>query len=171
MTSMRGLPAWTAVLLAVAISLTGVALDSGSGELGAAFTVAFFLGCVIPVLAVARRSVFVAAVQPPIIMALVVPLSQVIAGMGGGAELFSRSQIVSIALPLVTRFPLMITTTLVVAALALIRAFILEPRSVRSAAPRAQRNAPAHSRRVRRDAGAPVVPDRRTSEYGPYEVQ
>ena len=44
LSSLRGLPAWTAVLLAAAISLTGVAIDSLSGELGAAFTVAFFVG-------------------------------------------------------------------------------------------------------------------------------
>lgn len=65
MSSMRGLPAWTAVLLTVAISLTGVAIDSLSGELGGAFTVAFFVGCVLAVLMVSRRSLFVAGVQPP----------------------------------------------------------------------------------------------------------
>lgn len=143
--SFRGLPAWTAVLLTVAITLTGVAIDSLSGELGAAFTVAFFLGCVLAVLMVARRSLFVAGVQPPIVMALLVPLVYVIAGVGAGAELFSRSQIISIALPLATRFPLMITTTVVVVVLALIRAYVLEPRSARPG-PRAQRNAPSHAR-------------------------
>lgn len=146
MSSMRGLPAWTAVLLTAAITLTGVAIDSLSGELGGAFTVAFFVGCVLAVLMVARRSLFVAGVQPPIIMAVLVPLVYVIAGVGGGSGLFSRTQIIAIALPLATRFPLMITTTLVVVGLALIRAFILEPRSTRPA-PRAQRRAPAHAHR------------------------
>ena len=37
----------------------------GSGELGAGFTVAFVLGCVVSVLAISRRSLFVAGVQPP----------------------------------------------------------------------------------------------------------
>lgn len=134
------------MLLAVAISLTGVAIDSLSGELGAAFTVAFFLGCLISVFAVARRSLFVAGVQPPIIMAILVPLSYVIAGIGAGAELFSRTQIISIALPLATRFPLMLTTTLVVVAVALIRALVLEPRASRSAGTRRKRPAPLHSR-------------------------
>ncbi|WP_244192407.1 DUF6542 domain-containing protein [Dietzia lutea] len=143
--SMRGLPAWTAVLLAVAISLTGVAIDSVSGELGAGFTVAFVLGCVVSVLAISRRSLFVAGVQPPIIMTLLVPLVYVISG--AGADVFSRTQIVSVALPLATRFPLMIATTVVVVAIALIRAFVLEPRSTRPAAPYIQRTAPAHARR------------------------
>ncbi|AWH93901.1 hypothetical protein A6035_09990 [Dietzia lutea] len=142
---MRGLPAWTAVLLAVAISLTGVAIDSVSGELGAGFTVAFVLGCVVSVLAISRRSLFVAGVQPPIIMTLLVPLVYVISG--AGADVFSRTQIVSVALPLATRFPLMIATTVVVVAIALIRAFVLEPRSTRPAAPYIQRTAPAHARR------------------------
>lgn len=147
MPSMRGLPAWTAVLLAAAIALTGVAIDSLSGELGSAFTVAFFLGCLISVLAISRRSLFVAGVQPAILMTILVPLVYVIAGVGGGAELFSRSQIIAIAIPLVTRFPLMITTAGVVLAVALIRAFILEPRTARTPAPRRRRSAPAHARR------------------------
>lgn len=146
MSSMRGLPAWTAVLLTVAISLTGVAIDSLSGELGGAFTVAFFVGCILAVLMVSRRSLFVAGVQPPIVMAVLVPLVYVIAGVGGGSGLFSRTQIISIAIPLATRFPLMITTTIVVVALALIRAFVLEPRTSRLAQ-RAHRSAPAHARR------------------------
>lgn len=147
MPSLRGLPAWTAVLLAVAVSLTGVALDSVGGELGTGFTVAFFLGCLIAVLAVSRRALFVAAVQPPIIMAFLVPLVHVIAGVGAGAELFSRSQVIAIALPLATRFPLMIVTTLVVVAVAMIRAFVLEPRSSRPVSrPRTHKNAPTHSR-------------------------
>lgn len=146
MSSMRGLPAWTAVLLTVAISLTGVAIDSLSGELGGAFTVAFFAGCVLAVLMVSRRALFVAGVQPPILMAVLVPLVHVIAGVGGGSGLFSRTQIISVALPLATRFPLMITTTIVVVILALIRAFVLEPRTSRPAQ-RSYRNAPAHARR------------------------
>lgn len=146
---MRGIPSWTAVLLAVAITLTGVAVDSLSGDLGAAFTVTFFLGCLVSVLAVARRSVFVAGVQPPIIMAVLVPVVYVIAGVGGGADLFSRTQILSAALPLATRFPLMVATTVVVVAVALIRAFVLEPRSTAPAptGPRRRTTAPSHSRR------------------------
>lgn len=147
MSTMRGLPAWTATLLAVAIALTGVAIDSASGELGTGFTVAFFAGCLISVLAVARRSLFVAGVQPPIIMAALVPLSSVIAGAGLTTDLFSRTQLISIVLPLATRFPLMLATTIVVVALALIRAFILEPRGARPAPARGPRPAPAHARR------------------------
>lgn len=147
MSSVRGLPAWTAVLLAVAISLTGVAIDSVSGELGAGFTVAYFLGCLIAVLAVSRRSLFVAGVQPPIIMAVLVPLVSVIAGAGLTSGVFSRTQLITLVLPLATRFPLMIATTLVVVALALIRAFVLEPRTTRPAIARVERSAPAHARR------------------------
>lgn len=149
LSSTRGLPAWTAVLLTVAIALTGVAIDSVSGDLATGFTVAFFLGCVISVLAVARRSVFVAGVQPPIVMALLVPMVYVASGVGSGMDVFSRSQLVAIILPLATRFPLMLVTTLVVVAIALIRALVLEPRprAARTVAPTIQRGAPAHARR------------------------
>ncbi|MEH6818810.1 MAG: DUF6542 domain-containing protein [Dietzia psychralcaliphila] len=145
--TVRGLPAWSAVLLAVAIALTGVAIDSLSGDLGTGFTVAYFLGCLIAVLAVSRRSLFVAGVQPPIIMSVLVPLASVIAGAGLTADAFSRSQLISLVLPLATRFPLMLTTTLVVVAIALIRAFVLEPRVTRPVAVHRQRVAPAHARR------------------------
>lgn len=144
--SFRGIPAWTAVLLTVAIALTGVAVDSLSGELGAGFTIGYFLGCLVAVLAVSRRSVFVAGVQPPIIMAVLVPLASVIGGVGLTAEVFSRTQLISMVLPLATRFPLMLVTTAVVLAVALVRAFILEPRSTRHAPPRSYRSAPAHAR-------------------------
>ena len=149
LSSTRGLPAWTAVLLTVAIALTGVAIDSVSGDLATGFTVAFFLGCVISVLAVARRSVFVAGVQPPIVMALLVPMVYVASGVGSGMDVFSRSQLVAIILPLATRFPLMLVTTLVVVAIALIRALVLEPRprAARTVASTIQRGAPAHARR------------------------
>lgn len=147
MSSVRGLPAWTTVLLAVAITLTGIAIDSTRGGLGAGFTIAFFLGCLLAVLAVSRRSVFVAGVQPPIIMAVLVPLVSVTAGVGLSTGAFSRTQLISLVLPLATQFPLMLATTLVVAALALIRAFILEPRAARPAFARVERSTPAHARR------------------------
>ena len=47
-------------------------------------------------------------------MTVIVPLVSVIAGAGLTAQMFSRSQLVSLILPLATRFPLMIVTTLVV---------------------------------------------------------
>ncbi|MBB1024013.1 MULTISPECIES: DUF6542 domain-containing protein [unclassified Dietzia] len=145
--TVRGLPAWSAVLLAVAVTLTGVAIDSLSGALGTGFTVGYFLGCLIAVLAVSRRALFVAGIQPPIIMSVLVPLASVIAGAGLSAAAFSRSQMISMVLPLATRFPLMLTTTLVVVAIALIRAFVLEPRRTRPAPAHRRRAAPAHARR------------------------
>ncbi len=105
LSSVRGLPAWTAVLLAVAVTLTGVAIDARSGELGTTFTVAFFLGCLIAVLAVARRSVFVAGVQPPILLATMVPLVYAITNLGGSSGGVSRTQLISVVLPLITKKP------------------------------------------------------------------
>src|SRR5699024_11860469 len=51
----------------------------------------------------------------------------------GCAEFLPRTQLTSVALPLATRFPVMLTTTIVLVAVALIRAFLLEPRSSRRA--------------------------------------
>lgn len=127
LSTVRGVPGWTAVLLALAISLTGVAFDSGDGRLGAVFTVLYFVGCLVSVLAVRRRSVFVTGVQPPIVMTAIVPLVYMTAGAADNGGFFSRTQIISAALPLVERFPLMIVTTLVVGVTALVRAFVLQP--------------------------------------------
>ena len=107
--------------------LVGIALDAGDGTLGSAFTVSFFLGCLVAVLVVARRSVFLAGVQPPVLLTIVVPLVYMAAGAGEGTAFFSRTQVISAVLPLLERFPLMLTTTLVVVAIGLVRAFVLQP--------------------------------------------
>lgn len=115
------------MLTTLAIMLAGIALDAGDGTLGSAFTVSFFLGCLVAVLFVARRSVFLAGAQPPVLLTVVVPLVYMAAGSGGGTSFFSRTQIISAVLPLLERFPLMLVTTLVVVVIALLRAFVLQP--------------------------------------------
>lgn len=117
-----GVPAWGAVAIAVAVTFVGFTVDAVRGsELTAAFSVFFFLGCLAAVLAVRNRGLFTAMVQPPLILVLAVPLAyQQFAANGGGL----KDLLFNIALPLVNRFPLMLTTTLVVAAIGAGRMYI-----------------------------------------------
>ena len=160
---MRGVPGWTATLLALACCLTGIAVTAASGELGTPFTVAYFVGCLAAVLVVARRSVFAAGVQPPILLVVLVPIVYMVAGTGGKTGFFNRSQIISAALPLIERFPLMVATTVVVVVIALVRAFVLEPRPHRRRDRRAAERRPAE----RRPAAERRTPERRATDEAP----
>ena len=170
---MRGVPGWTATLLALACCLTGIAVTAASGELGTPFTVAYFVGCLAAVLVVARRSVFAAGVQPPILLVVLVPIVYMVAGTGGKTGFFNRSQIISAALPLIERFPLMVATTVVVVVIALVRAFVLEPRPHRRRDRRAtERRTPERrpaERRApeRRPAAERRTPERRATDEAP----
>ncbi len=70
--SVRGVPAWGAVLIAVVLAALGAGADGlGSGQLGWGFGVGFVLGIAVAALAVRRGSVFTAMVQAPLVMVVV----------------------------------------------------------------------------------------------------
>ena len=64
------MPPWGAVVIAVASTLFGIAIEAGGGhrELGATFAVCYVLGCVGAVLAVRQSGVFTAVIQPPLLL-------------------------------------------------------------------------------------------------------
>lgn len=113
----RGVPWWVSVLGAFAVTGVGVAVDLALGDgLSWVFLVFYVVGCVGAVLAVAHRGLFAAMVQPPLILAVAVPV--VVQAMGtptGGGGL--RDQVVTMALPLINGFPAMALTTLATLAL------------------------------------------------------
>lgn len=70
-----GLPGWGAVLLAVVFTVAGAVADLWlTRSIGRVFQVAYALGCVLAVCTVRRRDVFAPIIQPPLVMAVVVPL-------------------------------------------------------------------------------------------------
>ncbi|CAN5634010.1 hypothetical protein BH10ACT9_BH10ACT9_60910 [soil metagenome] len=108
------MPWWGAVVIAVTASIIGFAFDAGSGnkELTSAFAALYFIGCVAAVLAVRQNGVFTAVVQPPLILFIAVP---------GAYFLFHQSEIngvkdilINCGYPLIERFLLMFTTSVVV---------------------------------------------------------
>lgn len=107
-----GVPWWAAILIAVAASAAGFAIDAGSRELTSVFAVLYALGCVAAVLAVRQSGIFTAVVQPPLILFVAVP---------GAYYFFHRTEITGIkdllincGYPLIERFVLMFSTSVLV---------------------------------------------------------
>ena len=71
-----GVPWWGAVLIAVAATTAGFAIDAASGnrELTNAFAALYVIGCIAAVVAVRQSGIFTAVVQPPLILFVAVPL-------------------------------------------------------------------------------------------------
>ena len=99
---------------------TGIAIDLTVGTTLTPIFLSFYvLGCLAAVLAVAHRALFAAMVQPPLILAVTVPL--VVRALGTGSRGGIRDQVITLALPLVNGFPTMALTTLATLGLGIAR--------------------------------------------------
>ena len=131
----RGIPWWAAVLLSFVMTGIGIGIDLARGStLTQVFLIFYAVGCVLAVLAVMRRGIFAAMVQPPLILAVAVPLVVRLLGTGSTGGL--RNQIITLALPLVSGFPTMAVTTAVTVVLGIVR--LLTTRRTRSPRVRAR---------------------------------
>jgi len=111
------------VLGAFAMTGIGIAIDLGRGStLTRIFLVFYVLGCLAAVLAVAHRGIFAAMVQPPLILAITVPL--VVRALGTSTKGGVKDEVITLALPLVNGFPTMALTTLVTVGLGIARIVI-----------------------------------------------
>lgn len=146
--SRRGLPWWGAVLGAFAMTGIGIAIDLTLGDTLTRIFLAFYaLGCVAAVLAVAQRGIFAAMVQPPLILAIAVPL--VVNALGTTAKGGLRDKVITLVLPLVNGFPTMALTTVATVALGIAR-IVIQRRAYPSETP--ARAAQAQSAHRPRDA-------------------
>lgn len=108
------MPWWGAVVIAVTATTIGFAFDAGSGnkELTSVFGALYFIGCVAAVLAVRQNSVFTAVVQPPLLLFVAVPSAYYLfnsANINGIKDI-----LINCGYPLIERFLLMLTTSVVV---------------------------------------------------------
>ncbi|MGB3233804.1 MAG: DUF6542 domain-containing protein [Mycobacterium sp.] len=108
--SFAGVPWWGAVLIAVAASAVGFAVDaaSGGGELTKVFAALYAIGCLAAVLAVRQTAVFTAVIQPPLILFVLVPSAYYLmhsADIDGVKDV-----LINCGYPLIERFPLMFFT-------------------------------------------------------------
>lgn len=142
-----GVPWWGAILIAVAGTLLGFAIDAmTNGEkLTGAFAGCYAAGCIIAVLAVRSASIFTAVVQPPLILFASIPTAYMImsqAPLSGG-----KSTAITIGYPLIERFPLMISTALGVLIVGVVRwywgIFTSKPIKEKTAKPKVAKTAKA----------------------------
>jgi hypothetical protein len=109
--TMRGIPWWAAVLLALAFTGLGVFIDMERiNRLGLIFQACYFVGCVAAVLWVQRRGLFGPMVQPPLILTLAVP-GVVLATSGANIGDSLSAKALAIGTPLINGFPTMAITT------------------------------------------------------------
>ncbi|MET0188461.1 MAG: DUF6542 domain-containing protein [Pseudonocardia sediminis] len=109
-----GIPPLAAVGIAVGLTAVGVVADLlRLGTVGAIFEVGYFLGCVLAVAWVRRRSIFAPAVQPPLMLAVVIPVIAVLIG-APTPEAGATEHLLMAGAPLINAFPAMAVTTLVV---------------------------------------------------------
>ncbi|GAA4863437.1 DUF6542 domain-containing protein [Actinomycetospora straminea] len=124
--SLRGLRWWGSLALGAAFTGLGIAVDLlTAGELGVVFTACFAAGCILATAWARRDSLFVPLVQPPLLLAIGVPV--VVAATGslprsGG----TASTLLAVGGPLVNAFPSLAVTTAICLALGFIRSR-LEP--------------------------------------------
>ncbi|MCO7197086.1 DUF6542 domain-containing protein, partial [Pseudonocardia sp. McavD-2-B] len=108
-----GVPPLAATGLAVGTTALGVLVDLlRIGTVGRVFEVCYLLGCVLAVSWVRRRGLFLPAVQPPLLLAVVVPLVAVLIGAPSGGG--TAQSLLMAGAPLINAFPAMAVTTLVV---------------------------------------------------------
>lgn len=106
-----GLPPWAAVGLAAALTALGVCIDLYRiGTLGAVFTVCHVVGCLLAVVWVRRDALFWTLVQPPLLVAVTVPVVVLLAGSPRPDTGLAERALV-IGAPLVNAFPVMALTT------------------------------------------------------------
>ena len=110
LSTVRGIPWWAAVLLALAFTGIGVFVDMERiNRLGLPFQACYFVGCVLAVLWVQRRGLFGPMVQPPLILALAVPGVVLSGGGATGGGLTAKA--LAVGTPLINGFPTMAITT------------------------------------------------------------
>ncbi|MHA6627086.1 DUF6542 domain-containing protein [Pseudonocardia sichuanensis] len=140
-----GLPPVAAVGLAAALTAVGVLVDlTQVGGLGIVFTVCHISGCVLAVAWVRRTGLFGPMVQPPLLVALSVPVVVLLSGTPRPGQGVAERLLV-IGAPLVNAFPVMAWTTGIVLVAGALRIVLQRPvdagvsASGRAAAPGAGR--------------------------------
>lgn len=122
-----GVPPLAAVGLAAVLTALGVFVDLlRIGTLGVVFTVCHLTGCVLATAWVRRDGLFGPMVQPPLLVAVAVPVVVLLAGSPKpGAGIAER--LLVIGAPLVNAFPIMAWTTGLVLAVGVFRLVVQRP--------------------------------------------
>ncbi|MQA62427.1 MAG: hypothetical protein GEU86_13235 [Actinophytocola sp.] len=116
-----GLPWWGAILLALGLTVLGAAIDIEiNGEHTKLFQGTYFAGCLAAVCWVRRRNLFGPMVQPPLILAAVLP-GVVVYDEGLPDKFELKDAVLTYGLPVINGFPTMAFTTGAVLVVGIVR--------------------------------------------------
>src|SRR6195952_6170238 len=125
--TVRGIPSWAAILVAVGLTAFGAAIDGiVTGRLRWGFRLGFVAGVGLAALLVRRGSIFTALVQPPLVMVVVSFIS--LRFMGTERTTISLIKVVN-------AFPTMVIGTALAVVLCVIRIFAQPTRKSKPPAP------------------------------------
>ena len=131
--TIAGIPSWGAVLVALALTALGAAIDGlASGVLSWGFRLGFVGGVALAALLVRRGSIFTAMVQPPLVMVVVIFIS---------LRLLSSERMTITLIKVVNAFPTMLIGTAVAVVLCVIRIFAQPMRRTKKSAVAPQQHA------------------------------
>jgi hypothetical protein len=155
MATVLGVPPLVAVGVAALLTAIGAAVDLlRIGSPGTVFTICFIAGCVLAVAWVRRSGLFAPMVQPPLLVAVAVPVVVLLAGSPSpGAGVAER--LLVIGAPLVNSFPIMAWGTGAALVLGIVRLVVQRPPK-----PKPGNRAPA-ARKPRAAAVRPAASERR----------
>ncbi|RJQ71535.1 hypothetical protein D5S17_27420 [Pseudonocardiaceae bacterium YIM PH 21723] len=187
----RGVVWWVAVLLALFLTCLGMYADLQlSKSPGLTFKITYFVGCVLAICLVQRKSLFAPMVQPPLIIALaVLGVSWLAVSSPASGDMMGRA--LQIGKPLIDGFPTMAITTAVTLGIGITRIFLQKkpitsarertgkpggPSGPPSRKPRPQRDLDLDDRRperrpLREPRGGPDDRDERGPERRPRPAQ
>jgi hypothetical protein len=125
--TIRGIPSWAAILVAVGLTAFGAAIDGiVTGTLSWGFRLGFVAGVGLAALLVRRGSIFTALVQPPLVMVVVSFIS--LRFMGSERTTISLIKVVN-------AFPTMVIGTALAVVLCVIRIFAQPMRKSKQSEP------------------------------------
>ena len=170
--SVRGLRWWAVLVLALVLTAGGVAADVlRAGTLGFVFLAAYPAGCILAALLAQRRDLFVPMVQPPLLLAVSVPVAVAATGSlptSGGLV----STALAVGAPLINGFPAMAITTAVCVLIGVVRMRAQPYRSERAEARREPvRSGPSPSKARREPPEPDPVREREQAERERRRVQ
>lgn len=119
----RGLPWWGAVLLALGTAVVGAVLATLLTDgLGLPFQLIYLVGCLAAVAMVQRRNLFGPMVQPPLVMAVTVPVIVLtVSSLPESND--TLANVFAVSTPLINSFPVMAIATALTVALGVYRIY------------------------------------------------
>lgn len=127
--TIRGVPWWGAVLIAVGATTLGAVISADtSSSLGRAFKVCYLLGCVLAALCVRQRALFTAAAQPPLV-AFVVGIVTLYTLSSDSAQ-GMRDIVLKVILPIATSFPWILLAFVLTLAVVVARLLLARPQGL-----------------------------------------